>query len=130
MFTDLAKSLCVVVVCGVAAFACDHEGDSVPGVTATTSAVLPKEAAARSIAKSRCRRAAECNRIGAGQRYGDKDDCLDMEASAANDAAATCTRGVDRARLDKCIDSLENQHCDADLGRVTAIEYCSSYCAK
>jgi len=117
------------VLAGILA-ACTHEVSQGPGVATTTSASVATDRVSAQVAKSRCRRAAECNRMGAGQMYADKDDCLDRERASAHLVAVGCTNGIDGKRLDTCIDMLENEHCDADLGQVTNMPECASYCAR
>lgn len=81
------------------------------------------------IPAARCRRAAECNRFGNGM-YNDKEDCLDQEKTAVLPVARSCRDGIDKARLDKCIDALENQDCGGHMGPVTAMPDCAAYCAR
>ena len=108
--------------------ACATESDPGPVVvTSTTSANAVADGAAVKIARARCRRAAECDRIGAGQMYLDKDDCATRERNAAVSVAATCSNGVSGDRLDGCLNSLENQACDSNMGPVTTMPGCHSY---
>jgi hypothetical protein len=115
------------LVAGVLATACAHEGDGrvAVGVYTTTSAGLSNDSAAQRIAATRCRRAAECDRVGAGQRYKDQNDCLDTEKGAA---VRVCSTGVDKTSLDRCLATLENEDCGADLGPVMAVIECRAYC--
>jgi len=130
MSTYLVRLVCVVFVSGVGALACAHESGGEVGYAQTTSALVPNDIAVQKVAESRCRRAAECNRIGAGQMYADKDDCRDRERDEATQMASSCTNGIDSASLDKCLDALENQSCQANMGRVAAMDHCSGYCAR
>src|SRR5580704_6887203 len=87
----------------------------------TTAAVdtgsLSRDGAVLTIARARCRRAAECNNV--DHMYGSKTDCMDREADAALRVTTTCQHGFDGPRLDKCLNALQNQFCDADMGAVT-----------
>jgi len=126
----LALAIALVFLLAGGAAACAHEVNGGPGVATTTSAAVGTDVAVRRMAASRCRRAAECNRVGAGQMYTDNDECLDRSREEATPVAASCTNGIDPRVLDECISSLESQHCDADLGRVTALDYCTKYCQR
>jgi hypothetical protein len=109
--------------------ACAAETDPGPVVvTSTTSANPVADGAAVKVARARCRRAAECDRIGAGQMYLDKDDCATREHNAAVSIAAACANGISGARLDNCVNSLENQECDSNMGPASAMPGCHSYC--
>jgi hypothetical protein len=121
---SLGLGLAVVVSCAY------QSTESPTGTTETTGAVVTTNSPVVRVARTRCNRAAECNRIGPGQMYEDKGACMNRERQAAFDFATSCQSGVDPKLLDHCIDSLENQHCDAYLGPVTAMPDCRSYCAR
>jgi hypothetical protein len=59
--------------------------------------------------------------------YVDTGDCVDRVTAAAQTTMSSCPRGVDKRRLDGCLDTLENQACDADMGPVSAL--CNSPCS-
>ena len=119
-----------VVLGGIAVLAACASTDPRTGTTTTTGASLTSSSSVLEIAVSRCRRAAECNRIGFGQMYETKGQCMQDESEVAIQASRQCSHGVDPPRLDDCINSLENQNCDADLGPVTAMPGCDAYCAR
>ncbi len=98
-------------------------------MTTTTGAALARDKAVHKVAATRCRRASECNHLGAGQMYADKDDCIDRETDAAKLVVAACASGIDNVRLDKCLGDLDNQFCEANMGPVAAMPECKSYCA-
>ncbi len=113
--------------------ACAHETDAQPGrVTITTAAAVTDDGALLEVARARCRRADECNRLGSGQKYADQRQCIQAYADVDANVRVirSCQNGVDRASLDKCLAVLASQHCDADLGPVTAMPDCRSYCAR
>lgn len=112
--------------------ACAHETDRLSGVASTTSAALSGRAALAQVATARCRRLAECNRFGNGHMFTDEAQCLEgyRDKDADLQAVRDCPNGVDRARLSGCIAMLADQHCDAQMGPVTAMPGCASYCAR
>jgi hypothetical protein len=118
------RYLCALALSVALGAACAHESD----VTTTTAVRVDADDPVRKIAGARCRRAAECNRIGAGQMYSDQEDCLHRASEGAWRVAGACTNGYDQARLDKCVDMLENERCDANLGDITAMDECRKYC--
>ncbi len=130
MFIKVGAYSMLLAGLGSIVAACAHDTYPEPGVATTTSANVAADHAVAKVAKSRCRRAAECNKIGPGQMYADKDDCMNRETMAAGQVAANCTRGIDSKRLDVCSDLLENEHCDQNLGQVAAMRECATYCAQ
>jgi uncharacterized protein DUF6184 len=124
----------VFVSVGFAIFvaACAHESEVSPGVATTTAAAVANDSAVVEVAKARCRRLDECNRLGGGQVFADRDQCVTayMQPDANLKILRACPDGVDRARLDVCLATLADQHCDANMGPVTAMTDCASYCAR
>lgn len=119
----------VLISVGVVALisACEHP----VGVAKTTGATVSNDSAVLQVAQARCRRAAECNHIGNGMRFASERQCIDayLDVGADLTILRTCPAGVDRARLDRCVATLQDQHCDANLGPLTAMPDCGSYCA-
>jgi hypothetical protein len=111
--------------------ACAHQANPGPGVATTTRAVTSNNAAVLQVAKARCRRLAECNRLGNGHMFADEPQCLEgyRDKDADLQILRTCSSGVDKGRLDICIAALASQYCDASMGPVTAMPDCGSYCA-
>jgi len=111
--------------------ACARESDERPGFAITTAAVVSNDNAVLQVASARCRRADECNRLGSGQKYTDRRQCIEaFRDEAANvPVLRACPKGVEKGRLDKCLATLASQHCDADLGPVTSMPDCGAYCA-
>jgi hypothetical protein len=68
----------------------------------------------------------------AGQTFADEPQCLEAYRDKGADLKIlrACAGGVDRAPLDKCLAVLVDQHCDADLGPVTAMPDCDKYCSR
>jgi hypothetical protein len=131
MSTSLFRHVAAILVGVGSVVACATEEQSQPvSATFTTSADVVSDRVALKIAAARCRRAAECDRIGGGQMYTDKNDCRDREHSAAYVIASGCPSGIDQERLDNCIGVLERQACDADMGPVVAMPECRGYCAR
>jgi hypothetical protein len=130
MSTPLGHHVVVTLGLAVFAVACAHETDPNAAV-ATTAAVVSNRTAVLQVAKARCRRLAECNRLGAGQTFADEPQCLEAYRDKGADLKIlrACAGGVDRAPLDKCLAVLADQHCDADLGPVTAMPDCDKYCS-
>ncbi len=127
MFTKLTPH--VLAALAVSAFVAACAADSgLHSSVATTTGATVYGGPALDIAKARCHRAAECNRIEG--MYGDKDQCMSRETDAAHVAVVTCTEGVDSRRLDDCLASLESQACDADMGPIDAMPGCSSFCSR
>jgi hypothetical protein len=133
MRIQLAKHVVVSFGIALGVAACAHETETTPAVTTTTAAAaVPNDAAVLQIAKARCGRASECNILGNGRPYADKDQCMDAykPGGGALENVASCPNGVDKGRLDKCIAVLRDQHCDANLGPETAMPECRSYCTQ
>jgi hypothetical protein len=123
-----AIALAGVAVLGLA---CAQTTETEPAVVFTTAAVVSDDSAVLEVAKARCRRADECNRLGNGRQFADRRQCIQafLDKDAHVQVVRTCEAGVDKAGLDKCIADLAGQYCDADLGPVTAMPNCASYCA-
>jgi hypothetical protein len=123
----------VLVSIGLAALgaACARETDERPGVAITTGAVVSNDTAVVQVGSARCRREDECNHLGNGRGYVDRRQCIEayLDEAANVPVLRACADGVDGARLDKCLSDLASQHCDADLGPVTTMPDCASYCA-
>ncbi len=109
---------------------CAYDASETTGVTSTTGATVTNNSPVARIMRARCRRAAECNRLGPGQMYADRAECMLEVREAAVEVVASCPAGVDDKLLDRCVDMLENQYCDADMGPVTVMPECRSYCAR
>jgi hypothetical protein len=112
--------------------ACAHESEVGPGVTTTSAVVLSNQEAVHQVAQARCRRLDECNRLGNGQIYVDRAQCMVAYRDVGADVPVvrSCVEGVDKKRLDVCLAALADQRCDADLGPVPAIQGCRAYCAR
>jgi hypothetical protein len=114
-----------------AAASCAHETPQGVEATTTTSALVTDDSAVLQVAKARCRRADECNDLGAGQTFADRAQCIRayLDPGADTKIVRSCANGVDKGRLDKCLSSLASQRCDANLGPVLGMPDCDSYCA-
>jgi hypothetical protein len=55
---------------------CAHDINEGSGVARTTNAILSSRAAVIPVAKARCRRLAECNRLGDGHMFADEAQCV------------------------------------------------------
>jgi hypothetical protein len=101
----------------------------VAGALATSKGPIAKADACDSIAEAGCDREARCNRIGEG-RYGSADSCkADMRSRAKQRiAAAPCSNGVDRAKLDDCISALGSERCDETAFGFDASLACQTLC--
>jgi hypothetical protein len=135
MVTSKLMTHSTLLLLGVAAVigGCETETTPPPSVAGLTSAevvAVNADTAAQRIAKARCQRAAECNRTGRGQMYVDQQECRDEERTLAAAVARACPGGVSKGKVDDCVANLENQYCDADMGPVTAMPECRSYCAR
>jgi hypothetical protein len=132
MSTQLSKNVLIAVGVTVCVAACAHETETPPPVTVTAAAVVSNDAAIQKIAKARCERASECNILGNGRAYADKDQCLSayFPGGGAIANVASCPNGVDKERLDKCVAVLTDQHCDTNLGPETSMPECRSYCVQ
>jgi len=128
MFTHLGHEVLVAVGLAVIVAAC-HETEPI-GTATTTGAAISNDTAVLQVARARCRRANECNHLGSGQRFASETQCIEAyrDEGAGLRVLRTCANGVDQGRLDQCIATLVDQHCDAELGPVTAMPECSSYC--
>jgi len=111
--------------------ACEHETvQPNTGAATTTAAFVANDAAVLSVAKARCRREDECNRLGNGHKYADRDQCTTAYVNRDGDSPIlTCPSGVNKVQLDKCLGELANQYCDAHMGPVSAMPHCASYCS-
>lgn len=116
---------------GLTAVACAAEGDASRGYATTSARIVLNDSAVMEVAKARCRRADECNRLGNGQKYVDRTQCIQAFLDEGTNVRVirSCPNGVDRVPLDKCLATLATQHCDAELGPVIAMPECGSYCA-
>jgi hypothetical protein len=126
------KRILAPIGIAIALAACEHEDAQVNSRFATTTAavIVANDAAVLDVAKARCRRADECNRLGSGHKYADRDQCTEAYANQAGDTRIlTCPNGVDKARLNKCLAELADQVCDAHMGPVAAMPDCESYCS-
>jgi hypothetical protein len=127
----IPKNAVIVAGIGLAAAACEHTTapPTAEPLTTTAAEVWTDERAVHEVAKARCRRAEECDRLGNGHRFTNGGQCLN--AYLNRDAPIlTCSNGFDRDELTKCLAELAAQHCDADLGPVLATPYCATYCAR
>ena len=131
MLNRLGHSIFLSVGVAAVVAACARETDRSSSVATTTSAALSNHEAVLQVAKARCRRLAECNRLGNGHMFADEAQCLEgyRDKDADLQALRDCPNGVDRVRLDGCIAILADQYCDAHMGPVTAMPGCASYCA-
>jgi uncharacterized protein DUF6184 len=114
-----------------ASSSCAHETAQDVEATTRTSALVSDDSAVFQVAKARCSRADECNDLGSGHSFADRGQCIRAYLDPGADAkiVRSCASGVDKGRLDKCLASLANQRCAADLGPVTGMPDCDSYCA-
>jgi hypothetical protein len=100
-------------------------------VTSTTAAAVPTDAAILEVARARCRRAGECNHYGGGHRFASELQCIaGVQDPNSGVTVLRCAKGVDRGRLDRCLSSLASEMCEVELGPITGIDDCDSYCAK
>jgi hypothetical protein len=132
MCIPLGKHILISLALGLVVVACEHEGSNTPPVMTTSASLLSNEVAIQQVAHDRCTRAAECNILGNGRPYADKEQCMHAyePGGGARVNVLACTEGVDKERLDKCLAVLRNQRCDADMGPETAESECRAYCAK
>jgi|HubBroStandDraft_1064217.scaffolds.fasta_scaffold355367_1 hypothetical protein len=132
MFIRLEKRVLALLGLAVTFAACDHETTEVKSgsVRTTAAVVIANDTAVLDVAKARCRRADECNRLGNGHEFADREQCVEAFATqTANANILNCENGVNKAKLDKCISELANQYCDAHMGPITAMPHCASYCS-
>jgi hypothetical protein len=54
---------------------------------------------------------------------------MDEVTKVALGADGPCKAAINDRLLDECINSLENQNCDPNMGPVVAMPGCNSYCA-
>jgi hypothetical protein len=137
MSIPIVRSVVVVLGSALAVCACAHEqsvepGVAEPGVVVTTAALVSNDSAVIEVAKARCRRLDECNNLGGGKDYVDRAQCLTayLQPDSNIEMLRSCPDGVDKARLNVCLATLVDQHCQSDMGPVTAMTDCDSYCAK
>jgi len=83
-----------------------------PGGVAMAQPVDGQSAAWR-VATAQCRHASACRDIGGNRNYASMDACMSKNRGEAQDnlRASNCPHGVDSARLDSCIASIDAESC-------------------
>ena len=66
------------------------------------------------LAGTRCMREAKCENVGAGRTYSNRDACMtEIRGESMNRLTATaCPNGLEAAKLDDCLATLRNDHCE------------------
>src|SRR5580658_5826978 len=88
--------------------ACTPTVERALGVATTNSANVSNASAVLQIAKARCQRLAECNNYSNGHMFADEAQCtMAYQDKGSNlHVVRDCPNGVDRGRLETCVDQL------------------------
>ena len=75
----------------------------------------------------RCDRENKCGNIGNARKYGTRDECIaKLEASYSDLRPEECPSGIDRAKLDTCLDSIRSEDCNSPLDSLQRLAACRS----
>jgi hypothetical protein len=87
-------------------------GGGPAGPSAEKKPITPKGAVA-SIAAEQCNREVRCSQVGQNKTYNTRAECVSkVEHDRSKDInASVCSRGVNEANLNRCIQSLRNEGC-------------------
>ncbi|MDI1445170.1 DUF6184 family natural product biosynthesis lipoprotein [Polyangium sp. 6x1] len=82
--------------------------------------------ALQSLADARCDRAMRCNQIGQGERFANRDACLQsVRKNERQDLNLYgCTEGIDQEELSECLSEINTSGCDATFDTLSAMADC------
>lgn len=110
----------------IATAACS-KGPEMPSTTTTTGATIAlNDDAATRVTHARCDHEAACSRVGAGQKYADRDAC--MRELGRSDRAALraeiCPNGIHEPAVTSCMNAIRNEPCGGSLDTLDRIASC------
>lgn len=110
----MRPALCLIAVFAFAAFACNRAEDKPAATTTTTGASLESDFAVMRVTNARCDRAVECNSVGSGRKFLDRDQCTRElgNESYTSLRAENCPAGINEDSLSSCLATLRNARCD------------------
>jgi hypothetical protein len=102
------------------------EGRFIGGGPRESTSGASNASAIMSVAAARCDREARCDRVGGGEKYGTRRDCLsdvrrDDRLDLTGDA---CPGGISAKGLDGCLQSIRSEDCSNPLTTVTRLTAC------
>ena len=128
MKTNYRHVLAVSVGIGALVSACGNSYDTRPASNGTTAGTMhnDNETAINAIASEQCNRAVRCESVGAGKKYGDRQQCMaDVRHEGENNLrAAECRGGIDHPQLEKCLADIRADHCNNVADHLTRMATC------
>lgn len=78
------------------------------------------------LASARCARELKCGNVGADQKYGTQQDCINkLSAEKYDDLNADeCRGGIDQKELSECLAEIQNENCDNPLDTIGRLAAC------
>jgi hypothetical protein len=128
MKTTLAVLLVLVPALGAG---CDHETNPPPSAPMTTSGALAAKPVSdhdiEVIAKERCDREDRCSNIGVDRKYATREVCVGQTRSDNMNALtnAACPYGIDSAKLQACLTSIREEHCNNPFDTLSRYTACT-----
>jgi hypothetical protein len=117
----------------IAAIGCSHEPTTPVGGTQAPTGVMSQQNqadrdVAYQLAGARCDHEQSCNNVGPGKKYASRQSCMDqLTASTFDDLNAyNCPKGIDRASLSHCMQSIQSRDCGFSLSALTGSDQCGS----
>jgi hypothetical protein len=101
-------------------------GGAIGGGPRESTFTLSNTAAILSVAAARCDREARCDRLGAGEKYDSRRDCLaDIKRNERNDLSDdACPGGISPKGLDGCLQSIREEDCRNPLQTIGRLNAC------
>jgi uncharacterized protein DUF6184 len=118
-----------ITITGGVLFVASCGGSDRPATTATTSAwMVMNDDAAMRLANARCERDLECDDIGPGKRFADRDTCTRELGNEARIKlrAHDCPSGIDDQRLATCLNRVRAERCEFALDTIERLDACRS----
>ncbi|MGO8992004.1 MAG: DUF6184 family natural product biosynthesis lipoprotein [Polyangiaceae bacterium] len=128
MKTTLAVLLVLVPALSAA---CDHDSNPPASAPLTTSGVVAAQPVSdhdvEVISKERCDREDRCSNIGVNRKYATREVCVEQTRADNLNALtnAACPYGIDPARLQMCLSSIRDEHCNNPFDTLSRYTACT-----
>lgn len=83
------------------------------------------EAAVDEVSTARCDYEQRCNHVGPEMRYSDREHCMGVMRSDAQQKLNQCRAGVDRDDLRECLTEITNEDCSGPFRQLERYKECN-----
>jgi len=119
----------LAILAGASLLACaGSDSNREPRFTPASRQIAPDETNGvcfASLTKARCDHDQDCDFIGPGKRYENRDACLNHYNADGYKSLESCTVAIERRQLRECLASINAASCDSPVVDIGAIDACN-----